>query len=110
MTNRQWIILAHLGTLLGYVVAFGTFIVPLVIYLSKKDESEEIARHAKASLNFQISMAIYMIPAVLLAFILIGVPLVILLVVTNLVCVIVATIKADQGELYQYPGTINFIR
>ncbi|MEM8894960.1 MAG: DUF4870 domain-containing protein [Bacteroidota bacterium] len=110
MSDRQWIILAHLGTLLGYVVAFGTFIVPLVIYLSKKDESDEVAMHAKASLNFQISMALYMIPAVLLAFILIGVPFVILLVVTNLICVIVATIKADQGELYQYPGAIRFIR
>lgn len=110
MTDRQWIILAHLGTLLGYVVAFGTFIVPLVIYLSKKDENPEVTRHAKASLNFQISMAIYMIPAIFFAFMLVGIPFLIFLVVTNLVCVVVAAIKADQGELYKYPLTITFIR
>jgi hypothetical protein len=110
MTDRQWILLAHLGTLLGYAVAFGTFIVPLVIYLSKKDENAEIARHAKSSLNFQISMALYTIPAILFAIILVGIPFLIFLVVTNLVCTIVAALKADQGELYKYPLTIQFIK
>ncbi len=110
MNDRQWILIAHIGTLVGYSIAFGNFIVPLVIYLSKREESQEVAEHAKESLNFQISMAIYMIPAILLSFIIIGIPVLIFLVVTNLVCVILATVKADKGEFYRYPATIRFIQ
>ncbi len=56
MTGKNWALLAHLGTLLGFVVDFGNFIVPLVIWLSKKDENTFITEHAKESLNFQVSM------------------------------------------------------
>ena len=110
MGNKQLILLSHIGTLLGYAVAFGNFIVPLAIWLSKRDESKAVAEHAKESLNFQISMALYSILAAFLIIVLVGIPLLIVLVIINLICVIVATMKADRGEFYRYPFTIRLIK
>lgn len=108
--DRPWILAAHLGTLLGYTIVLGSFLVPLIIWLSKKDESEEIARHAKASLNFQISVAIYTILAAFLIFLLIGIPFLLILPLFNLICVILATIEADNGRLFNYPLSIKFVQ
>ncbi len=108
--ERPWILGAHLGTLIGYTVAFGSFLVPLFIWLSKKDQSPLIAEHAKASLNFQLSMLVYLIIAVFFAFLLIGIPFVFVIPIVNLVCVILATIDADRGKLFNYPLTIKFVR
>lgn len=112
MTSQEkpWIIGAHLGTLLGYTIAFGSFLVPLIIWLSKKEESEVIAMHAKASLNFQLSMLLYTFIAGIGIFILIGIPFLLIIPLVNLICVILATIEADKGNLYKYPITITFVK
>lgn len=110
MNDRQWILLAHLGALLGYTVVLGSFLVPLFVWLSKKEESELVASHAKESLNFQISMAIFVICAIPLIFVGIGILLLIALGIANIVCVILATLEADKGGFYHYPATIRFIK
>ncbi|MGW8121056.1 DUF4870 domain-containing protein [Roseivirga echinicomitans] len=107
--ERPWVLGSHLGTLLGYTVALGSFLVPLFIWLSKKDESEVIAMHAKASLNFQLSMLLYTFIAGIGIFFLVGIPFLIIIPLVNLICVILATIEADKGGLYKYPITINFV-
>lgn len=108
--ERPWVLGAHIGTLLGYSIAFGNFLVPLIIWLTKKEESETIAQHAKASLNFQLSMALYLIISAFFAFLLIGIPFLVIIPLVNLICVILATIDASNGRLYRYPITINFVR
>ncbi|MEQ9423949.1 MAG: DUF4870 domain-containing protein [Cyclobacteriaceae bacterium] len=110
MTEKQWVVFSHLGTLLGYVVAFGSFVIPLVIWLSKKEESKLIEEHSKESLNFQISMAIYTGIAGIFSILLIGLPFLFALIVVNIICVVIATVKADKGEFYRYPATIRFIQ
>ena len=108
--ERPWVLGAHIGTLLGYTVVLGSFLIPLFIWLSKKEESELIAAHARASLNFQISMAIYMLIAGFFAILLIGIPFLIIIPVINLICVIMATVDADRGKLFKYPLSITFVR
>ncbi len=107
--ERPWVLGSHIGTLLGYSIALGSFLVPLFIWLAKKEESPLIAQHAKASLNFQLSMLVYTIIAGMLAIFLIGIPFLFIIPIVNLVCVILATIAADKGELYNYPGSIKFV-
>jgi uncharacterized Tic20 family protein len=80
---------------------------PLVIYLLKKDESAYIAEHAKESLNFQISLAIYM---AILFITIIGILFMWLVGIFALIVIIVATIKASDNKLYRYPLTIRFIK
>jgi uncharacterized Tic20 family protein len=110
MTDKNWALLAHLGTLLGYVIGFGNFIIPLIIWLTKRDESDLISQHAKESLNFQLSVFIYVIVAALLSIVLIGIPILFGLIITDIVCVIIASMKADRGEFYRYPMTIRFVK
>ena len=52
--------------------ALGQIVVPLVIWLAKKDESPFIADHARESLNFQISMTLYFVISGALTYILVG--------------------------------------
>jgi uncharacterized Tic20 family protein len=99
--------LALLAHVLGF---FGSFIVPLIIYLVKKDESPFIREHAKEALNFHISMAIYYIISIILIIILVGIIGLIFLGTFSLVVSVVAAIKAMDGKPYRYPLCIRFIK
>ena len=83
---------------------------PLTVWLIKRGDSPEIDAHGKESLNFQISMLIYDAIAVILCVILIGIPILIALWVANTVLVIIASVKAGQGEFFRYPLTIRLIK
>ncbi len=107
---RTWTVLCHASALLGLFFHFlGHIFGPLIVWLLKRGDGAEIDAHGKESLNFQLSMLIYDAVAVILCFVLIGIPILLLLWVLNTVLVIVASIKASEGELYRYPLTIRFI-
>lgn len=108
---RTWCILSHASALLGLFFHFlGHICGPLVVWVLKRSEAPEIDAHGKESLNFQLSMLIYDAVAFILCFVLIGIPILILLWVLNTVFVIVASIKASEGQLFRYPFTIRFIK
>ena len=94
--------------LLSHVLTFiAPILAPLIIYLIKKDESEYVAYQAKESLNFQISVAIYVI---VLVCSIIGLLIVWAVAIAAFVLVIIATIKAAEGQFYKYPLCIRFIK
>src|SRR6201997_2518148 len=106
---RTWNILCHASALLGLFFHFlGHILGPLIVWLAKRADSPEIDAHGKESLNFQISMLIYDAIAAVLCIIGIGVLLLIALWVLNTVLVIIASIKASDGQFYRYPFTIRF--
>ena len=108
---RIWNILCHASALLGVFLHFpGHLLGPLIVWLAKRDDSPELDTHGKESLNFQLSMLIYDAVALILCFVLIGIPILVLLWILNTVFVIVASIKASEGQLYRYPLTIRFIK
>src|SRR5215813_1693716 len=107
---RTWCVLCHASALLGLFFHFlGHIFGPLIVWLLKRGDGAEIDAHGKESLNFQLSMLIYDAVAAILCIVLIGIPILILLWVLNTVLVIVASVKAGQGEFYRYPFTIRFI-
>jgi|GEM_PF-155797 len=108
--ERQWAMLSHLGTFSACLIPFANIIVPLVIWQVKKDESSFTVEHSKESLNFQISLMIYYIATTLLILIIIGFILFIGLFIFNIIIVIIAGIKANEGEYYKYPMTIRFFK
>jgi len=108
---RTWVVLCHASALLGLFFHFlGHIFGPLIVWLAKRNESTEIDAHGKESLNFQLSMLIYDAVALILCFVLIGIPILILLWIVNIVLIIVASIKASEGQLYRYPLTIRFLK
>ncbi len=110
MNEKQWALLCHLSGLSGYVIPFGNIIVPIIIWSIKKEEMPMVNEHGKEVINFQISFTIWIIVASILTFVLIGLPILIALIVGQIVLVIIAAIKADKGELYHYPLSIQFIK
>ncbi|HSH38602.1 MAG TPA: DUF4870 domain-containing protein [Chthoniobacterales bacterium] len=108
---RAWVVACHASSLLGFFVPAGGHILPpLIVWLVKRAESAEVDAHGKESLNFQLSMLIYSIVAAILMFVLIGFVLLPLLHVANLVLVIIASLRASEGQLYRYPLTIRFLK
>lgn len=102
--ERTWALLAHVLSIVG------SFIAPLVIWLVKKEDSAFVAEHARESLNFQITVAIASIAASALICVGIGALLLPVIAVADLVLVILATLKAGEGEPYRYPLTLRLVQ
>jgi hypothetical protein len=103
-------VLCHASALLGLFFHFlGHLLGPLIVWLVKRGDSPEIDAHGKESLNFQLSMLIYDAIAGILCIVLIGIPILIILWIMNTVFVIIASIRASEGQLYRYPFTIRFL-
>lgn len=70
--------LLHLSTLSQYIIPFGNYIFPIIIWSSKKNESKFIDYNGKQVLNFQLSLLLYT-----LILLLITVPIVIFTVLNH---------------------------
>jgi len=106
---RSWSMLAHLSALAGYVVPFGSILGPILVWQLKKHEFPTVVAHAREALNFQLSCIVYLLVSALLIFVVIGLPLLVLVGLFNLICVIIAGIKANDGIAWRYPLTIRFL-
>jgi uncharacterized Tic20 family protein len=108
---RTWAMLCHLGGLGVYIIpSVGHIIAPLIFWLIKKDESPFVDDQGKESLNFQISITIYALVALLLTLVIIGFILLPAVGIFDLIMVIIAAVKANSGEKYRYPLCIRFIK
>ena len=108
--DNQLLVVTHLSQLLDFVTGIGGFIVPLILWLVKKDEVLGMDRHGKAILNFRITMFIYLLICVplvllfglgLLGFFVIG--------IFYLIFPIMNAIKASNNQEPSYPFSISFI-
>jgi len=108
--EKTMAMLCHLLALAGLVIPFGNILGPLIVWLMKKDTSELVNDQGKESLNFQISFTIYGFVAAILSLIVIGIPIAIALVVFWAVMVIMASIKANEGQRYRYPLNLRLIK
>ncbi len=108
--ERQWGMFLHLSLLAGFVIPFGGLIAPIVIWQMKKAEYASIDAHGKIVLNWIISGFIYGTVFLILSFLLIGIPLLFALGIISIVYSIVGGIKANNGEIWRYPGSLTLIK
>lgn len=108
--QRNMATIAHLSALAGYVIPFGSVLGPLVVWLMNREEMPIVGEHARRALNFQLTMLIGIVISLFLIFVVIGIPLLIVLGLMQLVLTIVAVVKANQGEDYRYPYSLEFIK
>ncbi|WP_281237694.1 DUF4870 domain-containing protein [Flavobacterium praedii] len=147
-TERNTAALTHLSTFSQYLIPFGNYIFPIIIWTSKKDQSQFIDHNGKQALNFQLSLLIYSLILAMIAIPIflytvlknvsfndlvnnndiifenfdygnsIGILTVGVLALFGFACikiaefflVIYAAVKASNGEEYNYPLTIPFIK
>ena len=108
--DRSWGMYAHLAALAQFILPFGNFLGPLVVWLMKKDTMPFVDDQGKEALNFQITISIAMIICIPLAFIVIGCVLLPIIYIGNLVLIIIASMAANRGETYRYPFAIRIIK
>jgi uncharacterized Tic20 family protein len=109
--ERNWALAAHIGSLAGAFIGLGIlcFVAPLIVMLVQGPKSPYVRRHAVESLNFQLNALVVFIICWVLAIVLIGFVLMALYGIFWLIMVILATVKASQGEEFHYPATIRVI-
>ena len=106
---KLWGMLCHLAALAGFIIPFGNIIGPLVVWQIKKD-IPFANDQGKESLNFQITVAIAMVICFLLIFVIVGFILLPIVALSNLIFIIIAAVKANNGVVYRYPVNIRFIK
>jgi uncharacterized protein len=115
---RRWAMFCHLGGLAGPLttVPFANVIVPLVIWLAKRDEHPFIDDQGKEALNFQIATGIYytllLVAAVILTFVLIGIflwPFVFAIWLWQVIGAIYGAIKANDGQAVRFPFIFRLV-
>lgn len=105
---KLWAMLLHLSLLAGLIIPLGGFVVPVVIYILKKDELPGLEPHWHVVVNWLLSALIYSVVCVVLMIIFIGFLLIWVLGLLALIFPIIGAIKANDGVVWSYPLTIRF--
>jgi len=132
--------LIHISAFAGFVFPFGQIITPLIAWQTLKDRSTFLDEQGKEAINFNLSYTLYafilsiaLIPLFFRSFFtnfnsfnnfqlnldlstnnlfsimgLGSISVILYLVVISLI--IIAALKAKEGESYKYPFTIKFIK
>ncbi len=110
MEEKVFLTLMHLSQLAGFVIPFGGLILPIVMWVTNKDQSTAINEHGKVIVNWLITMVIAYAICFVLTFVLIGALLMVILLVVHIVFIIIAAIKANNGELWPYPFSLTLVK
>lgn len=130
--------LLHLSAFAKYLIPFAGIVVPLIIWQTKKHQSEYVDENGKAVVNFHLSILAYSIViAIVLGIFFIGsianyieienaggdiIPIDLITAgiislsvlgiwtIAEFILVILGTVRANEGSVYKYPFTINFIK
>ncbi len=109
-TDNQLLVIMHLSQLLDAVTMIGGFIVPLALWLTKKEEINKMDEQGKMILNFKISMFIYIIISAIFVIIGIGIIGLIVFGLMNFIYPIVNAINVSNNKEPYYPFAIKFIK
>ena len=107
---KQWALFLHLSQLAGILLPLAGLIAPIVLWQVKKEAFPELDAHGKVIANWIISVLIYGFVCFLLTFVLIGVPLLVVLSFLSIIFPVIGAIKANNGELWHYPLSLNIIK
>lgn len=101
--EKLWATLVHVGGI------FFSFLPALIGYLVLKDRGPFVRSHSASALNFQITMIIAEVIGWATSWLIIGIFIVIAAYALRLIFSIIAAVKANQGQWYEYPLAIKFV-
>ena len=108
--ERQMGMFIHLSRLLdAFVFPIGA-IITIVLWQTQKDKMPALDAHGKMATNWLISSFIYGAVSFVLMFVLVGILTFFALWVMMIVFPIIAAVKANNGEFWEYPLTIKFLK
>lgn len=101
---QTFVVLVHLSGLIG------SFLVPLLVYLSRPVRDDVLALAAKEALNFQITLALAWLIAMATVLVLVGLLFLPLLVLISIGMPIWAAVLSARGETVRYPLILRLVR
>jgi len=104
--TRQWAMFIHFSILAAWVIPLAGLIVPIILWQIKKDELPGIVPHAHIVMNWMVTSLVYAAICFVLLIIVIGAFGFIVLGIATIIFAIVGGLKANEGEIWPYPGTI----
>ena len=108
--EKQMGMFLHLSRLLdAFVFPIGA-IITIVLWQTQKYKMPALDAHGKMVTNWLISSVIYGVISFVLMFVLIGFLTGFALWIMMIVFPIIGGIKANNGELWEYPLTIKFLK
>ncbi len=121
--DRQFLMFFHLSVLAGIFIPVGNIILPLILWMTKKDKIQGLQKIGARLLNFQIVWTIlsYLIPILLVVSQLMHKELLpmnvrsvvyvyfVLSLINYLICIILAILNA-RGKQITYPSIIPMIK
>lgn len=108
--QKQMGLFIHLSQFANLILFPLGIILPIVLWQTQKDKMEGIDAHGKMVVNWMISFTIYMIVSIVLMFVLVGILTALAAMVMGIVFPIIGAVKANNGEFWEYPLTIKFIK
>lgn len=110
--EKNLAMLVHLIPLTGFILPGLNLVVPLVLWLLKRDTSPFLGDHAREELNFQITLAVAVLIFIALKVLLVGfflVPLIPIAVIVVMLLMVRAALCASRGDHYQYPFSLRLV-
>ena len=108
--EKQYAMFIHFAQFAGLIVPLFGWLLPLILWQTKKNTSAYIDKHGKIVMNWIISSVIYAIISGILCLIFIGVLLLIALGICSLFFIIIGALKANNGETWPYPLSFTFLK
>ena len=103
--TRQWAMFIHFSMLAGWAIPLAGLIVPVILWQIKKDDLPGIVPHAHIVLNWIVTSLVYGVICFILTFVLIGILGFFVLGIVTIIFAVVGGLKANNGEIWEYPGT-----
>lgn len=107
LEENTYLMLMHISQFAGVILPVAGFIIPILMWITNKEYDSKVDLHGKNIVNAMISYTIY---AIVLSITVIGIPVAIVLGVLYAVFIVIAGVKANNGEYWKYPFTIQFIK
>lgn len=105
---NQMAMFLHFSQYLGFVVPVLGFAAPILIWQLKKEDIPEVDIHGRIVANWMLSSLIYTLVCAVLTLVLIGIVGLIALAALSLTYPLIGGIKANDGQPWDYPGSIRF--
>ncbi len=110
--ERTWATFQHLGGLIAwFIIGPFCFLVPLVMWLVKKEDSSYLDDHGREALNFELSILLYGILLIPISIITLGIGAVLYVpwAIVGIVAPICGAVAANKGRFYRYPMCVRFV-
>jgi uncharacterized protein len=109
--EKQWGLFLHLsGIVFALFFPIG-IVLPIVLWQTQKDKMPALDAHGKMITNWMISATIYGVISIVLSMILVGLLTGLIVWLLAIIFPIVGALKANnEGQLWEYPLTIKFLK